>query len=94
MNDIEDQKYRSCLKPTALTCAFSPVAQDIDPKQWRISYLMLTELDLAMPEALQQSLIDGGKRAGAEIDAVKLRSGHFAQISHPQEVAEWIVSLQ
>lgn len=94
MNDIEDEKYLTCLRPTSLTGAFSTVAEDIDPKQWRLNYLILTELDLAMPEGLQQHLIDRGREGGAKIETAKLKSGHFAQISHPEEVAKWIAGLQ
>ena len=46
-----------------------------------------------MSEALQQHLIDRAKEAGAEVKSNKLKSGHFAQISHAKEVADWVAGL-
>lgn len=93
MNDIDDKRYRSSLRQAALTCLLKPVEENIDPKQWRVNYLVLQELDLVMPEAFQRHLIDGGKKAGAQIETAELKAGHFAQISRPKEVAEWVVGL-
>lgn len=92
MNDITDEDYRSSLRPAALSSAMSQTPTDVgSPKDWRLSYLILTELDLAMMEGLQRHLIDGARAAGAEVEETTLKSGHFAQISHSQEVAEWLL---
>ena len=55
--------------------------------------MILTELDLGMHENFQRHLISLARDAGAEVDFTTLKSGHFAQISHPEEVASWLVSL-
>lgn len=92
MNDITDETMRSSLRPAALSCAMSTAPTDLGgPKDWRLSYLILTELDLAMLEAFQRHLIGRAREAGAEVEETTLKSGHFAQISHSQEVAEWLL---
>jgi hypothetical protein len=94
MNDTTDEEIRSSLRPTALSGAMTPVSSSLDPKTWRISYLILTELDLGMPVEFQSHLIDRVRKAGAEVDdSKKLRSGHFVQWTHPDEVADWVLSL-
>lgn len=92
MNDITDETMRSSLRPSALSSAMSPTPTDLtSPKDWRLSYLLLTDLDLAMMEGFQRHLIEGARAAGAEVEETKLKSGHFPQISHTQEVAEWLL---
>lgn len=93
MNDIDNETYRSSLRPVALGCAMTPIKEHIKPNDWKIAYLKLVELDLAMPEAFQDFLIDRARKAGAQIETQKLKAGHFAQISRPKEVADWIVGL-
>ena len=94
MNDITDETFRTSLRPAALSSAMSPAPSDLDgPENWRLAYLILTELDLAMPEALQRHLINRAKEAGALVEEGTLKSGHFAQISHAQEVADWVRQL-
>jgi hypothetical protein len=47
-----------------------------------------------MPEPHQQFLVDNAKEHGAVIEQVKtIKSGHFVQVTHAQEVAEWIKEL-
>jgi hypothetical protein len=94
MNDITDEVMRASLKPAAMSSVMSPVPTDLDkPSDWRLSYLILTELDLGMPEPLQRHLVGRAREAGATVDEQTLKSGHFAQISHSQEVAEWLKQL-
>lgn len=64
-----------------------------DPTNWRLAYLILTDLDLGMPEPLQRHLIERARAAGAKVDEGTLKSGHFAQVSHPREVAGWLRGL-
>lgn len=61
---------------------------------WRAAYLITAEQDLSMPVKFQQWLIDHAKQKGVAIDPVKtLKSGHFVQITHKKEVAEWIKQI-
>ena len=60
----------------------------------RIAYLITAEDDPSMPEALQKWLIDNARTNGAVIEEVKsMKSGHFVQITHAEEVAAWIQGL-
>jgi hypothetical protein len=94
MNDTTDEEIRSSLRPAAMSSVMTPVSSSIDPSAWRVAYLVLTELDLGMPAALQSYLIDRAKKAGAEVDdSQKLRSGHFVQWTHPDKVADWVLRL-
>jgi predicted esterase len=81
------------LRPHALASMLTP-APEGNVSSWRIAYLITAEQDPAMPVPLQQWLIDNAKEAGAEIEEVKtLKSGHFVQITHAEEVASWISEL-
>jgi predicted esterase len=72
----------------------TPVPQiGMDPKSWKISYLVTTVQDPGMPEAFQKFLIQQARDAGAQIDTVEMQSGHFVQVSHAEEVAKWISGL-
>jgi hypothetical protein len=71
----------------------SSVADHIDPTHWRISYLVTAELDLGMPEKFQRYLIERARGVGAEVDVKTVKSGHFPQISHADEVARWVLAL-
>jgi predicted esterase len=68
-------------------------APSADVGSWKISYLVATEDDLAMPEALQRHLADRAREAGAEVHTDSLKSGHFVQATHAREVAEWIAGI-
>ena len=59
---------------------------------WRISYL-ITRGDLAMPEGLMTWLVERAREHGAEVQTKTIESGHFVQISHADEVAEWVSKL-
>ena len=68
----------------------SPTPATADITSWRISYLITTE-DPAMPIAFQRGLIEDAKKAGITVEQVKeIRSGHFVQITHSKETADWI----
>lgn len=67
-----------------------PIKDHIDPKNWRVSYLLLTEIDTAVPEEFQRDVVRTARHAGAEVEVTEMRSGHFAMISHVKEVAGWL----
>ena len=50
-------------------------------------------MDLAMPEVFQNFLVERARDKGVAIDVKVMRSGHFVQISHAEEVASWITEL-
>lgn len=81
--------------PSALGAVASPVPERGEgvgePAEWSVAYLVCEELDLAMPAAFQEFLIERAREAGAKVEVKRIRSGHFVQISHAAEVAEWIV---
>ena len=89
MERIDRKRWGDTLKPAALGGVMSP-APAADTKLWRISYLVTTEADLAMPEAFQKHLAERAREAGAEVMVEEIKSGHFAQISHARDVALWI----
>jgi pimeloyl-ACP methyl ester carboxylesterase len=94
MNDITDEAMRSSLKPSAMSSVMgSPPADADGPESWRLAYLILTELDIPMPEGLQRHLVGRAREAGAQIEESTMKSGHFAQVSHAKEVAEWVRGL-
>jgi hypothetical protein len=87
----EIEKWGATLKPFALRSLLTPVQQTgIDPKSWKISYLVTAEQDPGMPEAFQNFLLEKAREAGAEVNSISLKSGHFVQVSHVEEVANWI----
>jgi hypothetical protein len=91
---LEKEKWGKTLKPAAVGAVTTPAPENgIDLKSWNISYLVLTEQDLAMPAAFQTFLIGQAREAGAKIETVEMKSGHFAQISHAKEVAKWIFDV-
>ena len=65
---------------------------ETDMKAWKISYL-ITRGDLAMPEKFMESLVDRAREHGADIQTRVMESSHFVQISHAEEVAEWISEI-
>ena len=95
-NDLqpsEQQKWGACLKPSALGAVTTPVPETGygDPQEWRISYLICGEIDQGMPEAFQEFLVEQAVQAGVEVKVEgRIKSGHFVQISHPEELAQWI----
>ena len=95
LNDLEpdqQRKWYDTLKPSALGSCISPVPVST-VSSWRLAYLVLTELDLGMPERFQRYLLERAKNAGAQVEEVKaIKSGHFVHISHAEEVAVWIRS--
>jgi predicted esterase len=87
----ELNKWGTTLKPFPLGSLITPVQQTgLSPNHWRLSYLVTTGQDPAMPEAFQKFLIQTARDAGAEVDSLEIESGHFVQISHAEEVAKWI----
>ena len=93
MDDEEKEKWGRTLVQASLGAVTSPTPKGGNPKDWKISYLVTTELDLAMPEGLQRHLVETAKEAGAEVEVKTIRSGHFVQITHVKEVATWLVEL-
>lgn len=95
-NDLttsEQQEWGARLKPSALGAITTPVPETGygDLREWRISYLVCQEIELAMPEAFQEFLVEQAVEAGAEAKVEgRVKSGHFVQISHPKELAQWI----
>ena len=90
----EVEKWGTTLKPSALGALLTPVPQTgIDPKSWKISYLVTKLNDPGMPEAFQKFLIEKGRESGAQIDSIEIESGHFVQVSHVEEVAKWISNV-
>jgi hypothetical protein len=89
--DSERDRWGETLKPSPMGTVMTPIPQTgIDPTHWKISYLVTKVQDPAMPEAFQRFLLESAKEAGAEIDSAEIESGHFVQISHADEVAQWI----
>ena len=64
-------------------------APETNVKAWKISYL-ITRGDLAMPEKFLESLVNRARENGADVQTRVMESGHFVQMSHAEEVAEWI----
>ena len=88
---VEREKWGGTLKPSAVATLATPIPENkVDPKAWSISYLVAVGRDLAMPEAFQKFLVEQARGAGAQVESVEMKSGHFVQISHMKEVAEWI----
>lgn len=88
----EDQEYWAStgLRPHPIGSVMSDAPQ-AKITSWRIAYLITAEDDLSMPEAFQQYLVDNAKENGALIEEVKtIKSGHFVQITHAEEVAAWL----
>lgn len=73
-----------------MSTVLTPIASNITPTNWRVSYLLLTEIDTGMPEQLQRDIVSTARDAGAEVEVTEMRSGHFAMISHVTEVAKWL----
>ena len=87
-----DDPFRKSLRPSPLSGPMTP-APEATPKEWKISFLVTTELDDAMPELFQMWLVERAKEAGAEVDVLKIRSGHFVQNSHVDEVGGWLKEM-
>lgn len=92
MTEAEGKYWCTSLKPCSLGGVMSPTPPT-DVSQWRISYLVTTVLDIAMPDAFQKHLVDRARKAGAEVMMDEIKSGHFVQITHSHEVAEWIKGI-
>lgn len=96
MNDFgdseEETKVKRSLVPSALSTAISNVpGNENDVKDWRVSYLVTTESDEAMPEAFQFGLIENARAKGADVTVKQIEAGHFMMVSRVEELAEWIV---
>lgn len=92
MTEAESKNWCDTLKPCSLGGVMSP-APPADISRWTISYLVTTELDMAMPDAFQKHLADRARKAGAVVKMEEIKSGHFVQITHSREVAEWIKGI-
>jgi hypothetical protein len=92
MAESDGRTWGDTLRPQALGNVLS-TTPSAEVKQWKISYCVATELDLAMPEAFQTHLVEAAREAGAEVAMDKIKSGHFLQITHAQEVAESITRI-
>jgi hypothetical protein len=99
-NDLqpsEQQKWGDQLKSSALGAVTTSVPETGygDPREWRISYLVCGEIDKGMPEVFQEFLVEQAVQAGAEAKVEgRIRSGHFVQISHPEELAQWVREME
>lgn len=92
MPDITDATFLNSLRPSPLSTVMTPTPETgVDVKDWKISYL-ITKGDTAMPESFMQGLIDRAREKGAQIETTEMESGHFVQISHADEVADWIAN--
>jgi len=87
----EAEHWGSTSRPHALEAVMTPSAAT-DTKAWKATYL-LTEADKSMPVAFQENLIDRARKAGAQIEVKRIKSGHFPHINHVEEVGRWIQSL-
>ncbi|KAI9698599.1 MAG: hypothetical protein M1820_007398 [Bogoriella megaspora] len=92
MNDVTDEAIRASLKPSPLSTVLTPTPE-ADVKIWDIAYLATTDIDLGMAEAFQKHLADRARESGAKVQYKTIKSGHFVQVSHAKEVAEWVQSL-
>ncbi|KAL9096484.1 MAG: hypothetical protein Q9165_001481 [Trypethelium subeluteriae] len=93
MNDLQDNKaLRASLKPSPLSTLLTPTPE-ADVKSWNIAYLATSDIDFAMPEAFQKFLADRAADNGAKVQYTTIKSGHFVQVSHKNEIANWIQSL-
>lgn len=88
MPDIQDEEFRGSLKPSPLSSVMTPTPA-ADVTKWKVSYLV-TKGDVAMPEGFMTGLVERAREHGAEVDTKTIESGHFVQISHVDEVAEWV----
>lgn len=91
MPDVADQEFRGSLRPSPLSTVMTPTPE-VDVGLWKISYL-ITRGDLAMPEGLMTWLVERAREHGAEVETKTIESGHFVQISHAEEVAEWVSQI-
>ena len=88
----EDWEKRA-LRPHPLSSVLTEAPQT-DVSSWRIAYLITADLDPSMPVPHQQFLVDNAKEHGAVIEQVKtIKSGHFVQVTHAEEVAAWVKEL-
>ena len=56
--------------------------------------MICKEIDQGMPEAFQEFLVEHAVQAGAEAQVEgRIKSGHFVQISHPEELAQWVEDM-
>lgn len=88
LNGTDDPEIGNLLRPWAMSCVTTPTPE-ADVKDWKISYL-ITPGDKIMPEAFQKRLIAKAQEHGADIKTHSLPSEHLVQISHPEEVGQWI----
>lgn len=91
MSDADGDYWESTLQPHAMNAMAIP-APKVEVKEWKASFL-LTENDPAMPIGYQECLVQRARDAGAQIDIVRIHSGHFVMITHAREVAKWIARL-
>lgn len=92
MSDEDRDKWGATLKPASLGGVLSAVPE-LNPADWKISYLVTKELDFAMPEGFQRHLVNRAQKAGAEVVVKVMESNHFVQITHAEEVAKWIEGI-
>ncbi|KIV99319.1 uncharacterized protein PV09_08979 [Verruconis gallopava] len=88
----EEQKLWAAkgLRPNPLGTVMAETPQ-ATTSDWRVAYLLTEELDPSMPLAFQQFLIDQGRKHGVAIEQTKkMKSGHFVQVTHSEEVAKWV----
>jgi hypothetical protein len=88
MSDSDAEYWESTLKPQAMDAMATPTPK-MKVEEWKVSYL-LTENDPAMPIGFQEYLIERARTARAQIEVMRIYSGHFVMITHAREVAEWV----
>ena len=93
MPEDQDKWATDGLRPHPLGSVLTG-APEANVSNWRIAFLVTAEDDPSMPETFQHWLIDNAKASGAVIDEIKsIKSGHFVQVTHAEEVAAWIRGL-
>jgi pimeloyl-ACP methyl ester carboxylesterase len=87
--DTEAKRWAETLRPCALGALMSPVPESM-VGDWRVEYLVTEGEDKAMPEGFQRWLVERARREGAQVNVKGMKSGHFVQISHAEEVVGWV----
>jgi hypothetical protein len=58
-----------------------------------VSYLLCTKDRAQEPELQKASISMMEKQIGGKIEVTEVDSGHAPNVSRPQEVADWIISM-
>lgn len=74
------------------THSFATLQAPTTGASWKTipSSYLLCENDRAIPPQAQEAMIDAAKEEGANVEVVRLDSGHSPFLSRPKETVAWI----